>query len=98
MCWKEKIQWQSVTNGLRKEHMLRSPFLFLVFENILHKLYLIGVYEKVYNERGTVCSYKDADDLLKYVRSELYIDNVLSINNPNVDNWVPLIYPKKNLR
>jgi hypothetical protein len=27
MCWKEKIQWQSVTNGLRKEHVLRSPFL-----------------------------------------------------------------------
>ena len=26
MCWKEKIQWQSVTNGLRKEHVLRSPF------------------------------------------------------------------------
>jgi hypothetical protein len=22
-----KIQWQSVTNGLRKEHVLRSPFL-----------------------------------------------------------------------
>ena len=21
MCWKEKIQWQSVTNGLRKEHV-----------------------------------------------------------------------------
>ena len=29
MCWKEKIQWQSVTNGLQKEHVLRSPFLFL---------------------------------------------------------------------
>jgi hypothetical protein len=27
MCWKEKIQWQSVTNGLRKEHVLRPPFL-----------------------------------------------------------------------
>ena len=26
---KKKIQWQSVTNGLRKEHVLRSPFLFL---------------------------------------------------------------------
>ena len=27
MCWKEKIQWQSVANGLRKEHVLRpSPF------------------------------------------------------------------------
>ena len=24
MCWKEKIQWQSVTNGLRKEHVLRG--------------------------------------------------------------------------
>ena len=24
-----------------------------------------------------------------------YIDDALSINNPNVDNWVPLIYPKK---
>ena len=32
--WKEKIQWQSVTNGLRKEHVLRSPFLFL--DKILH--------------------------------------------------------------
>jgi hypothetical protein len=26
MCWKEKIQWQSVTNVLRKEHVLRYPF------------------------------------------------------------------------
>jgi hypothetical protein len=26
MCWKEKIQWQSVANGLRKEHVLRPPF------------------------------------------------------------------------
>ena len=26
MCCKEKIQWQSVTNGLRKEHALRPPF------------------------------------------------------------------------
>jgi hypothetical protein len=26
MCWKEKIQWQSVTNGLGKEHVLRPPF------------------------------------------------------------------------
>ena len=29
-----KIQWQSVTNGLRKEHVLRSPFLFL--DKVLH--------------------------------------------------------------
>jgi hypothetical protein len=27
MCWKEKIQWQSVTNGLGKDHVLRLPFL-----------------------------------------------------------------------
>ena len=27
MCWKEKIQWQSVTNGLRKEHVLRPPIM-----------------------------------------------------------------------
>ena len=33
MCWKEKIQWQSVTNGLRKEHMLRSPFLNKVLQH-----------------------------------------------------------------
>ena len=26
MCWKEKIQWQSVANGLRKEHVLLPPF------------------------------------------------------------------------
>jgi hypothetical protein len=32
MCWKEKIQWQSVANGLRKEHVLRSPFL----DKVLH--------------------------------------------------------------
>ena len=32
MCWKEKIQWQSVTNGLRKEHVLRPPFL----DKVLH--------------------------------------------------------------
>jgi hypothetical protein len=29
MCWKEKIQWQSVTNGLRKEHVF-PPFLLLL--------------------------------------------------------------------
>jgi hypothetical protein len=38
MCWKEKIQWQSVTNGLRKEHVLRSPFLFL--DKVLHFFFL----------------------------------------------------------
>ena len=27
----------------------------------------------------------------------VYIDDVLSINNPNFVNWIPLIYPK-NLR
>ena len=27
MCWKEKIQWQSVTNGLPNEHVLRLSFL-----------------------------------------------------------------------
>jgi hypothetical protein len=31
MCWKEKIQWQSVTNGLGKEHVLRPPFLDKVY-------------------------------------------------------------------
>jgi hypothetical protein len=24
-----------------------------------------------------------------------YIDDVLSINNPNFANWVPVIYPQK---
>ena len=38
MCWKEKIQWQSVTNGFRKEHVLRSPFLFL--DKVLHFFFL----------------------------------------------------------
>ena len=41
MCWKEKIQWQSVTNGLRKEHVLRSPFLFL--DKVLHFFLLIVI-------------------------------------------------------
>jgi hypothetical protein len=35
MCWKEKIQWQSVTNGLRKEHVLRPPFL----NKVLHHFF-----------------------------------------------------------
>ena len=30
---KEKIQWQSVINGLRKEHVLRSPFLDKVLQH-----------------------------------------------------------------
>ena len=33
MCWKEKIQWQSVTNGLRKEHVLRSRILDKVLQH-----------------------------------------------------------------
>ena len=41
MCWKEKIQWQSVANGLRKEHVLRSPFLFL--DNVLHFFFLMVI-------------------------------------------------------
>ena len=41
MCWKEKIQWQSVTNGLRKEHVLRSPFLFL--DKVLHFFFLMVI-------------------------------------------------------
>ena len=39
MCWKEKIQWQSVANGLRKEHVLRPPFL----DKVLHHLFLLMV-------------------------------------------------------
>ena len=31
MCWKEKIQWQSDTNGLGKEHVLHPPFLDKVY-------------------------------------------------------------------
>jgi hypothetical protein len=31
MYWKEKIQWQSVTNGFGKEHVLRPPFLDKVY-------------------------------------------------------------------
>jgi putative Mn2+ efflux pump MntP len=30
MCWKEKIQWQSVTNGLRKEHVLRYMIFYAI--------------------------------------------------------------------
>ena len=41
MCWKEKIQWQSVTNGLRKEHVLRSPFLCL--DKVLHFFFLMVI-------------------------------------------------------
>ena len=36
-----KIQWQSVTNGLRKEHVLRSPFLFL--DKVLHFFFLMVI-------------------------------------------------------
>jgi len=57
---------------------LTSVIFFLVFENILYKLCLIDVYEKVYKQRGTVCSHKDADDLLKDVRSEL--DQYMYVN------------------
>ena len=32
-----KIQWQSVTNGLRKEHVLRSPFFL---DKVLHFFFL----------------------------------------------------------
>ena len=39
MCWKEKIQWQSVANGLRKEHVLRPPFL----DKVLHHFFLLMV-------------------------------------------------------
>ena len=31
---KKMIQWQSVTNGLRKEHVLRPPFLDKVLDHI----------------------------------------------------------------
>ena len=41
MCWKEKIQWQSVTNGLGKEHVLRPPFLDKVFYIIFFFLMVI---------------------------------------------------------
>ena len=41
MCWKEKIQWQSVTNGLEKEHVLRPPFLDKVYYIIFFFLMVI---------------------------------------------------------
>ena len=39
-----KIQWQSVTNGLRKEHVLRSPFLDKYV--LQHFSFLMGVASK----------------------------------------------------
>ena len=39
MCWKEKIQWQSVANGLRKEHVLLPPFL----DKVLHHFFFLMV-------------------------------------------------------
>jgi hypothetical protein len=39
MCWKEKIQWQGVANGLRKEHVLRPPFL----DKVLHHFFFLMV-------------------------------------------------------
>ena len=39
MCWKEKIQWQSVANGFRKEHVLRPPFL----DKVLHHFFFLMV-------------------------------------------------------
>ena len=41
MCWKEKIQWQSVTNEPRKEHVLRPPFLDKVYYIIFFFLMVI---------------------------------------------------------
>ena len=41
MCWKEKIQWQSVTNGLGKKHVLRPPFLDKVYSIIFVFLMVI---------------------------------------------------------
>jgi hypothetical protein len=39
MGWKEKIQWQSVANGIRKEHVLRPPFL----DKVLHHFFFLTV-------------------------------------------------------
>ena len=39
MCWKETIQWQSATNGLRKAHVLRPPFL----DKVLHHIFFLMV-------------------------------------------------------
>ena len=41
MCWKEKIQWQSVTNDLGKEHVFRPPFLDKVYYIIFFFLMVI---------------------------------------------------------
>ena len=48
----KKIQWQSVTNGLRKEHVLCSPFLFL--DKVLHFFFFMGHYYFRF-DRGVVC-------------------------------------------
>jgi hypothetical protein len=36
---KKMIQWQSVTNGLRKEHVLRPPFLDTVEKTTITAMY-----------------------------------------------------------
>ena len=36
---KKRFNGKSVTNGLRKEHVLRSPFLFL--DKVLHFVFLL---------------------------------------------------------
>jgi hypothetical protein len=43
MCWKEKIQWQSVTNGLRKEHVLRFLMVICNSLNLLLKSLPINI-------------------------------------------------------
>ena len=60
----------SIYLKVRLKNLISVIFLLWSLK-ICHINCLIGVYEKVYKERGTVCSHKDADDLLKDVRSEL---------------------------
>ena len=47
--------------------------------DILHKPSLIGVKEEIGEEKYTICSYENSDDLLKHVICEL--DKYVSIRN-----------------
>ena len=61
--------WQSSINIPEIEIKGFSFCILFVFDKLLYKF--IVVCRKIYKEKGTTCSYMDADDLLKNMPSEL---------------------------
>jgi hypothetical protein len=79
-----------------------GQFIFVFLEKPLYEVCFIWIKEQVGEKMGTVCTHRCADWLLKntstkhnkyVVKKFHYIDDVLSLNNSRIGDFVHRVYP-----